>query len=208
MVLLSAVYKGEKTMKKILLFVFLTQAIYAGCSPAAEYDIHSVSAPETSSVSETEERSEVLESESDEESENIICIYICGEVKSPGIYELPEGSRVFEAVDAAGGLLEGVDTTGINMSEKLSDGQQITVFKEGARTEGDSGVSGGGKQKVNLNTADKEELMTLSGIGEARAEDIIEYRTQFGSFSSAEDIMNISGIGEKMYEKIKDDIEV
>lgn len=200
-------------MRKIFisaLFVFAL-TVSAGCSSAAEYDIKSgpvsAQAGETSADFKSEEDTEEP-AETEAPEDPVICVYVCGEVASPGVYELPEGSRVYEAVDAAGGLLEGVDTTGINMAEKLADGQQITVCKEGAYTNDVPGASDPGGEKVNLNTADMEELMTLSGIGESRAGDIIEYRTTFGKFSSVEDIMNVSGIGEKMFEKIKDDIEV
>lgn len=199
-------------MRKILISALCAFALsaLAGCSSAAEYDIKSeplsAQAGEASVVLGSEEDlEEPVEKEDTEDP--VICVYVCGEVASPGVYELPEGSRVYEAVDAAGGLLEGVDATGVNMAEKLADGQQITVCKEGAYTDGGSGASDP-VEKVNLNTAGMEELMTLSGIGESRAEDIIEYRTTFGEFSSVEDIMNVSGIGEKMFEKIKDDIEV
>lgn len=173
--------------------------LFSGCEEKVRYDIQS--ADDVSASSAQEEESVRTESKS-----SMILVYVCGEVESEGVYELPEGSRVYEALQAAGGLLEGVDTTKINMAAKLSDGQQITVSLQGIEQDGFPGEGGSGK--INLNTAGKEELMELPGIGEARAGDIIEYRQQYGSFSSIEEIMNISGIGEKMFEKIKDDIEV
>jgi len=147
-------------------------------------------------------------------------VYVCGEVSRPGVYELPENSRVYQALDAAGGMTETADRKTINQAELLSDGQQITVYSvEETSAPGFSGTaagtpsgtqqSGGGNSgKININTAGKEELMKLSGIGESRAEDIIRYREEHGKFSSAEDIQNVSGIGEKSFQKIKDQIEV
>ena len=147
-------------------------------------------------------------------------VYVCGEVSRPGVYELPENSRVYQALDAAGGMTEAADRKMINQAELLSDGQQITVYSvEETSAPGFSGTAAGipsGTQqpgsgnsgKININTAGKEELMKLSGIGESRAEDIIRYREEHGKFSSAEDIQNVSGIGEKSFQKIKDQIEV
>lgn len=147
-------------------------------------------------------------------------VYVCGEVCRPGVYELPENSRVYQALDAAGGLTGAADRKTINQAELLSDGQQITVYSveetsapifSGTAAGSPSGIQqpgSGNSGKININTAGKEELMTLSGIGESRAEDIIRYREEHGKFSSVEDIQNVSGIGEKSFQKIKDQIEV
>ena len=183
-------------MRKYYVFTAAAFILLSGCAEKAQYSIQSVSETPVSSVEEDHDT---------EAQEEGIVVYVCGEVNSPGVYELPSDSRIYEALEEAGGLKEGVDTTKINMAQKLADGQQITVLAEGlADQEGAEPKN----RKVNLNTADKEELMTLSGIGESRAEDILKYREQYGGFSSVEDILNISGIGEKMFEKIKDDIEV
>ncbi len=197
-------------MKLIFTYALIGVLFLAGCSSSeVSYEIKEVSsASETSEVS--DDKSD--EATSDEEASESIYVYVCGEVEAPGVYELSPGSRVYEAIEAAGGLLEGVDETGINMAQVLADGQQITVNSEGAETVSDSAADASGTDgadgKVNINTADKDELMTLTGIGEARAEAIIEYRESYGSFSAIEEITNISGIGDKMFEKIKDDIEV
>lgn len=156
------------------------------------------------------------------ESTDILYVYVCGAVVNPGVYQLPAGSRIYQAVQAAGGMTEEADDKSLNQAEALTDGQQITVYtKEEVQESGLSGVQSGDSgtasgtdgsdtadKKVNLNTATKEELMTLPGIGESRADAIIEYRTTSGGFSSIEDIQNISGIKEKAFEKIKDYIEV
>ena len=166
------------------------------------------------------------------EQNGILYVYVCGAVASPGVYQLPAGSRIYQAVSAAGGLTEDAEDCCLNQAELLADGQQVTVYtKEEAEALGlkgkqlSSSAGGDGTQngsaagasaestgqadsRINLNTATKEQLMTLPGIGESRAEAIIEYRTSSGGFSSIEDIQNISGIKEKAFAKIKDYIEV
>ena len=143
-----------------------------------------------------------------------IQVYVCGAVASPGGYVLPEGSRVYEAVEMAGGLLESADPKALNQARPLADGEQITVLtveevQNGETAEqGAGGSVSGGDGKVNINTADEDELMTLSGIGESRAKAIIAYREENGKFESIEDIMKIDGIKEKMFEKIRDSITV
>ena len=123
-----------------------------------------------------------------------------------------------ELVDAAGGFTENAARESVNLASKVSDGMQITIYnkEEAASLPAGSGAAGGntgqggtsGSGLVNLNTATKEELMTLKGIGEAKAEDIIRYREKSGGFKKIEDIMKISGIKEAGFQKIKDDITV
>ena len=147
-----------------------------------------------------------------------VYVYICGEVAAPGVYELSKDSRIYEAVDAAGGFTENAARESVNLASKVSDGMQITIYNKEAAASlpagsgsavgnaGQGGTSGSGL--VNLNTATKEELMTLKGIGEAKAEDIIRYREKSGGFKKIEDIMKISGIKEAGFQKIKDNITV
>lgn len=151
-----------------------------------------------------------------------IYIYICGAVAAPGVYPMAPGSRVYELIEAAGGLLAEADERQLNQAGLLEDGQQITVYTKeetAAGLQGDfpgaidaeesgSGEKGETRGRVNLNTAGEEELMTLNGIGEARAKAILKYREENGGFRSIEEIMNIEGIKEKLFEKIKDEIEV
>lgn len=141
-----------------------------------------------------------------------ICVYVCGAVKQPGIAELPAGSRVYQAVEACGGLTEEADEQSLNHAALLEDGMQVTVLtKMEAETatnvpknEGQSA----GEGKININHAAAEELKTLPGIGDAKAADIIQYREQTGAFQSIEEIKNISGIKDAVFEKIKDRITV
>ena len=137
-----------------------------------------------------------------------IYVHICGEVNNPGVYELAEGSRIFEAVEAAGGFTEEAAQASLNLAQVISDEEQIVILTqdeaaEKARLEREQAAG-----IVNLNTASKEQLMTLTGIGESRAEDILRYRKEYGGFQAIEEIMNVPGIKESAYLKIKDSITV
>lgn len=144
-------------------------------------------------------------------------VHICGEVVSPGVYELKEGSRVFQAIEKAGGVTDQAAAEYLNMAEQVKDGMKIVVpgkeEVEAAKARGEisfraEASSNVQKAKVNLNTATKEELMTLRGVGEAKANDILKYRESHGGFQRIEDIMKISGIKDAAFQKIKDDITV
>lgn len=136
--------------------------------------------------------------------EATICVYVCGAVKNQGVYDLSAGSRVYEAVEAAGGFEENADREAVNQAEVLEDGMQLTIPTKQEGKEAEEAKD----DKVNLNTATKEELMSLSGVGEAKADSIINYREQQGKFKRIEDIMLISGIKEGLFRKIKDFIKV
>lgn len=133
-----------------------------------------------------------------------IYVYVCGAVEREGVYRLPAGSRTYEAVEMAGGFREDAATTEVNQAEVLQDEARVYVptFAEVVSAEADN------DGKINLNKATKEELMTLPGVGESRAESIIQYRNENGGFKSIEEIMQISGIKEGLFEKIKDLIKI
>lgn len=139
-------------------------------------------------------------------------IYICGAVKSPGVYCFGTDARVCDAVKAAGGFTKKASKSAINQARLLVDGEQITIPKRSRGNPGkkaSSFITDTGKNNlVNLNEAGIEELMTLSGIGEVKAQQIISYREQNGRFSSTEEIMKISGIKEGVYNQIKDKITI
>ena len=168
-----------------------------------------------------------------------IYVYICGAVVTPDVYALPEGSRVYEAVQLAGGLADDADADQVNLAVVLSDGQKVRIPRKGEKLSAaqmlsdgsagiyggsygaeswDTGVSDGGSDGmgsaagngglVNINTAGKEALMTLNGIGSTRAEAIIQYRESHGAFQSPRDLLKVSGIKEKTYEKIKGQISI
>lgn len=159
-----------------------------------------------------EEKSTSSDEEKKKEKVTVIYVDVCGQVHAPGVYELSEGSRVFEAIERAGGATKKAALSSLNQAEKLSDGQQIYVpsVEEAQKTvqAGEDASEEGQKSKINLNTATKEELMTLSGIGEAKAEAIIRYRSEHGDFQSIEDIKKIEGIKDGIFNKVKDQITV
>jgi len=147
-------------------------------------------------------------------TEKPIVIQVTGAVPRPGVYALAQGSRVQDAISAAGGFLIDADKTGINLARALEDGEQLDI----PSSDGSSPViedtptalvlSGAEADLININTASSTELDTLPGIGPTTAQKIIDYRTQNGPFVSIEDIINVSGIGPGTYEKLKDKITV
>lgn len=151
-----------------------------------------------------------------EANASTLFVHIAGSVKNPGLYELPQGSRVSDAVSAAGGMSEDANTSSVNLARQLTDGEQIIVASnEDILAATETGTSNGSpagevssQGKVNINTASAEELMTLDGVGEATADKIIAYRQENGSFSRIEEIKEVSGIGEKKFEAMKDAITV
>jgi competence protein ComEA len=150
-----------------------------------------------------------------------IAVDVAGAVARPGLYEFPEGSRVQNAIDAAGGLLAGADTSSINLAARLEDGQQLVIpFKEGASAPSEeplfsssspefaTDVPGASSELININTATADELDALPGIGPTLAQRIVDYREAHGPFLAIEDIMKVSGIGSATFDNIKDLITV
>jgi competence protein ComEA len=139
-----------------------------------------------------------------------INVYVNGEVKKPGVYELESGSRIEDAIKISGGFTETADKTRLNLAKKLRDEDYIFIDTINLRNSNASGSSssGTGENKVNINTASKEELMTVPGIGEVTAGNIIAYREKNGDFSTIEDLKKVGRIGDKTLEKFKDKIEV
>ena len=147
--------------------------------------------------------------DSELKNEEKIKIYadISGCVEKPGVYEVEEGTRIFQLIEKAGGLTKDADIEGLNRAEIVSDGQKIVIYPVGEGQESENtGVSSSGK--ININTADASQLQTISGIGPVTAEKIVEYRKTNGRFSSIEDIKNVSGIGDKAFEKIRENITI
>lgn len=136
-----------------------------------------------------------------------ICVYVCGAVVSPGVYELPEGSRAWAALEAAGGFADTAGREAVNLAARIKDGEKI-YFPEKDEVLEDGSVTGQQNGKININTADVTALTTLPGIGESRAMDIIRYRETAGKFKTCEDIKNVSGIKDNVFNKICDKITV
>ncbi|MGN1313419.1 MAG: helix-hairpin-helix domain-containing protein [Lachnospiraceae bacterium] len=147
-----------------------------------------------------------------------IRVHICGQVLSPGVYELPGRSRVYDAIQAAGGITEEGDGDYLNQAGFLEDGMKITVPSysqvEQWEKSGEKAIPETVQAeqptdpRIDINTADIAALCTLPGIGESRARSIIAYREENGPFTRIEDIMKVSGIKEAAFAKIKDQIKV
>lgn len=150
------------------------------------------------------------------QTEEMLVIHICGAVAEPGIYLLESGSRIYQAVEAAGGLLEEAGEEYLNLADLLSDGQKIYIpTVQEAEEENRSKDAKGepltdlvDERKININTASAELLCTLPGVGSSKAEKIIAYREAYGAFKATEDIMNVEGIKDGVFRKIKDMIIV
>lgn len=152
-----------------------------------------------------------------EEKSVAVAVYICGAVNSPGVYELPEGSRVKDAVDKAGGLSPKADAISVNLAEVVTDGQQIVIYEQGSDMSS-SGSGGTAKAKssgtaapglpVSINHGSLEALMLLDGVGEKTAQKIMDYRKSQGGFKSIEELKNVPGIGDKKFDQIKNDVKL
>ncbi len=154
-----------------------------------------------------------------------VYVDIGGCVKNPGVYQVVEGTRLFEVIKEAGGLTADADVSQINQAETVTDGQKVVIPAVGEEPAGGSGGTGadgaagsgtGGVTadtggitadgKVNINKADSTQLQELPGVGPATAEKILEYRDTYGPFAAPEDLKNVSGIGDKTFEKMKDKV--
>lgn len=140
--------------------------------------------------------------------EGDIVVSVVGPVAVQGLVTLAPGSRVADALTAAGGLLEGADPAALNQAQLLVDGQQIVVPAVGAPppAQAGAGAAAGAGGMVSLNSADAAGLTSLDGVGEVTAQAIVEYREQIGGFSSVEQLLDVSGIGPAKYEAIKDHV--
>ena len=169
-----------------------------GAEDAYELSVTEQTSKEQASADSVNEAEPVSES---------LYVYVCGAVATPGVYEVSVDSRIYEAVEQAGGMLDTAKTEAVNLAEPLTDGQMIRIPFQGEETvTQNSGIRSDGK--VNINTASAEELMTLKGIGQTRAEQIIAYREKHGAFASIEGIMEVDGIKQGTFDKLKDNITV
>ena len=155
---------------------------------------------------ETNNKDEKAEDKHDEK----IFVDVKGAVKHPGVFETTKDKRVKDLIEEAGGLLDDADTSTLNLSQKVKDQMVIYVLKHGEKPKqiSDGGSSSSNTDVININTANKEQLMKISGVGKTKAEAIISYREKNGDFKKKEDITKVHGIGKATFEKIKDKIEV
>ncbi|HTJ34553.1 MAG TPA: ComEA family DNA-binding protein [Dactylosporangium sp.] len=136
----------------------------------------------------------------------MVVVSVTGRVNRPGLVRLPAGSRVADAIEAAGGVSPGVDLTGVNLARKVVDGEMIAIGITPPPGAGGGGGTAGGL--VNLNTATTSELQTLPGIGEVLAGRIVEYREQHGGFRAVTDLRQVEGIGDAKFQQLKDRVTV
>ena len=155
---------------------------------------------------ETNNKDEKAEKRHDEK----IFVDVKGAVKHPGVFETTKDKRVKDLIEEAGGLLDDADISTLNLSQKVKDQMVIYVLKHGEKPKqiSDGGSSSSNTDVININTANKEQLMKISGVGKTKAEAIISYREKNGDFKKKEDITKVRGIGKATFEKIKDKIEV
>ncbi len=186
-------------------------------------------APVIEEIEKTDEETQVQEeiqesNECSNDNEEKIFVDIKGSVKTPGVYELNINSRVIDAIKASGGLNKDANTSYINLSKKLEDGDVIIIYSnkeieeaekqdniievpcDCSNIKNETNEEETSNSKININTASLEELQTLNGIGESKAALIIEYRTSNGKFKSIEELKNVKGISEKIFSKIKENI--
>ena len=179
----------------------------ASPTPVKETNLQAeVSAVSKDSSTEKEVKEEPVE-------QDLITVDVKGAVKSPGIYDLPVGSRVNDAVQKAGGLTEQADSKSLNLAQKVSDEALVYVPTKGEESASQQAGSGAPsstskEKKVNLNKASLEELKQVKGLGGKRAQDIIDHRESNGKFKSVDELKKVSGIGAKTIEKLKDYVTV
>ncbi len=167
-------------------------------------EVTTVSKDSTDEKEDKNQKEEVVE-------QDLITVDVKGAVKSPGIYDLPVGSRVNDAVQKAGGLTDNADSKSLNLAQKISDEALVYVLtkEETANQESHSNATGSKKDsKVNLNKASLEELKQVKGLGAKRAQDIIDHRETNGKFKSVDELKKVSGIGAKTIEKLKEYVTV
>lgn len=194
-----------------LIFCFICTIVLTACSSkgtvvtSGEYtDKQNSSEYSSAGLQDTEEDNQASDYTEDETQ---CIVYVCGAVNNPDVYSLPRGAIKKDALMAAGGFAEGAAYDYVNLAEGISGGEKIYFPYEDELADGivvtQDDETGG---LININTAGKKQLMTLPGIGEKKAQDIIDYREEQGSFNSIEDIKNVNGIKESIYNKIKDKI--
>lgn len=239
-----------RKMKSLCLLALIGAVLYSACCLCSGC-AHRSKAPVLEDLSAENMRAEDLQADDPQtqtlQTENTpagtLTVHVCGAVRQEGVYTLPAGSRIRDAVEAAGGFDETADTAYVNLAAELQDAWQIRIptTEEAAALRGGAdpsavygagsaaagavppGVYGAGSAaagtgadhaasdspgKVNLNTASKEELMQIPGIGEKKAQSILDYRQQSGGFEKIEDLMKVPGIKDASFQKLKDYISI
>ena len=213
--------KKQKIIISIVIIILFTLVLIYVYQNLYVDDSEIILSNNINNVTENTNEIETIEEKNDEE---IVVVHVIGEVNNPGVVTLPEGSRIIDAINMAGGKTEEADLSKINLAYIVEDGTQIYIPRINENLNQVNLISDGAgigviindsdveenkvEVKVNINTANKEKLETLPGIGETTAQKIIDYRESNGKFKTIEDIKNVSGIGEAKYESLKDKITV
>ena len=185
----------EKIMKTLILLIVLAAAVLVFLLKTGNEEQVKI------------EKNAVQAAEKTETAESLV-VDVGGAVNEPQVVELKPGSRVCDAIDAAGGLAENADITELNRAAEVTDGEKVYIPALGNKAAAEKGGDSSETGKININSASSSELQTLTGIGPAKAEDIIDYRESSGKFKKIEDLKKVSGIGDKTFEKLKDMITV
>lgn len=200
--------------------IFLFLMILAGCSKQTTEYISADSEQTHTDVEQTQPDSEdtSFDQKKKDKVKPLVYVYICGAVANPGVYKVEQGTRLFEVVSLAGGFIDSAAIECINQAQKVEDGQMVYILtKQEQQGEDDLpaqspqtkiNATDSENEKVNINTATQEELMTLPGIGKSKVDRILKYKEDNGPFKSVEEIMKIEGIKEGVFSKIKDRIRV
>ncbi len=223
-VLVAALVTGAWLLVQRPRSVPVSAAASGASATATPVGSGAVSGPATSGASGASGASGSGRASAPSGSRALVVVDVAGKVHRPGLYQLPPGARIDDAVRAAGGPLHGVDLSGLNLAQKVSDGQQILVGAPagapasagaagggagtgsggGAGSSGSSGGTGGGPATpVNLNSATLEQLETLPGVGPVLAQRILDWRTQHGSFTGVDQLDDVSGIGTVKFAALK-----
>ncbi|MCD8151822.1 MAG: helix-hairpin-helix domain-containing protein [Clostridiales bacterium] len=195
--------------RRILYMACAAFLIFHGCGTADP----DVILKQDLSVQEDISSDEEIAAEPEAESTGTVCVYICGAVAAPGVYELSSTDRIYRLVEMAGGLTQDADARSVNLAQTVEDGEMIYIptvdeaAEEAGTAETESSASSD-DGRVNINTASVSELTALSGIGDAKAAAIVAYREEHGAFQSVEEIMQMSGIAQATYDRIKDEITI
>ena len=214
---MEAIIEKIKEYKIIVICACLGLALggFFLLKPSSQTSVKETNLPaEVAAVSKDSSSEKEVKKEEKEESpeQDLITVDVKGAVKSPGIYDLPVGSRVHDAVQKAGGLTEEADSKSLNLAQKISDEALVYVPTKGEeasqQTASGTTPSTSKEKKVNLNKASLEELKQVKGLGGKRAQDIIDHREANGKFKSVDELKKVSGIGAKTIEKLKDYVTV
>lgn len=211
---INFIYVSKKISLFGLVCVIITTMIGCGSNSATYF------AKDDTQINSTTEEVNTTEVVNVSNTADKIRVYVCGQVKKPAVYTLDSSARICDVIEKAGGYTKKAAKEYLNLAKTIEDGQKIYVpakdeVKQSSdetklSDEFDSNLtkSDTNSGKVNINTASKEELVSLNGIGEARAESILAYRSENGAFSKIDDIMKVSGIGKALFSKIKDNITI